>query len=65
MLLTLNIKNESMKESFVNFLKTLDYVEIQNENNTNNELQHHQNKKINLKNLLECGQIVRISHFIQ
>lgn len=28
MLITLNIKNESKKESFLNFLATLDYIEI-------------------------------------
>ncbi len=28
MLITLDIKNESKKESFLNFLATLDYVEI-------------------------------------
>ena len=27
-LITLDIKNESMKDNFLNFIKTLDYVEI-------------------------------------
>jgi len=31
MLITLDIKNESMKDSFLNFVKTLDYVEIKEE----------------------------------
>ena len=31
MLITLNIKNESMKESFLNFIKTLDYIDIKEE----------------------------------
>jgi hypothetical protein len=28
MLVTLDIKNESMKDSFLNFVKTLDYIDI-------------------------------------
>jgi hypothetical protein len=28
MLITLDIKNESMNDSFLNFIKTLDYVDI-------------------------------------
>jgi len=31
MLVTLDIKNESMKDSFLNFLKTLDYIDIKSE----------------------------------
>jgi hypothetical protein len=31
MLVTLDIKNESMKDSFLNFIKTLDYIEIKDE----------------------------------
>ncbi len=31
MLITLDIKNESMKDNFLNFIKTLDYVEIKEE----------------------------------
>jgi hypothetical protein len=42
MLVTLNIKNESKKESFLNFLSTLDYIEIKTP--INNEKK--QNKKI-------------------
>jgi len=34
MLVTLDIKNESMKDSFLNFIKTLDYVEIKDEKKT-------------------------------
>ena len=37
MLLTLDIKNESMKDNFINFLKTLDYVEIKNEEDLNDQ----------------------------
>ena len=33
MLVTLNIKNESKKDSFLNFLATLDYIEIKSEQN--------------------------------
>ena len=31
MIVTLDIKNESLKENFLNFIKTLDYIEIKNE----------------------------------
>ena len=31
MLITLYIKNESKKESFLNFLSTLDYIEIKSQ----------------------------------
>ena len=31
MLITLDIKNESKKESFINFLSTLDYIEIKSQ----------------------------------
>ena len=31
MLITLDIKNESKKESFLNFLSTLDYIEIKSQ----------------------------------
>lgn len=41
MLITLDIKNESMKESFLNFIKTLDYIEIKN----HNENQSNKNSK--------------------
>ena len=33
MLVTLNIKNESKKDSFLNFLATLDYIEIKSQKN--------------------------------
>ena len=33
MLITLNIKNESKKDSFLNFLATLDYIEIKTQQN--------------------------------
>ena len=33
MLVTLNIKNESKKDSFLNFLATLDYIEIKSQQN--------------------------------
>lgn len=39
MLITLDIKNESMKDSFLNFVRTLDYVEIKEE--------QYSSKKIN------------------
>jgi len=31
MLVTLDIKNESMKDSFLNFVKTLDYIDIKDD----------------------------------
>ena len=31
MLITIDIKNESKKESFLNFLSTLDYIEIKSQ----------------------------------
>ena len=46
MLITLDIKNESMKENFLNFISTLDYIDIKsydneqiksNNNNSNNK----------------------------
>ena len=37
MLITLDIKNESKKESLLNFLSTLDYVEIKSLENTTTE----------------------------
>ena len=43
MLITLNIKNENKKESFLNFLATLDYIEIKDEKNSS--LKKHSNKK--------------------
>ena len=33
MLVTLNIKNESKKDSFLNFFATLDYIEIKSQQN--------------------------------
>lgn len=37
MLITLDIKNDSKRESFLNFLSTLDYVEIKSQKKSNNE----------------------------
>lgn len=45
MLLTLDIKNESMKDSFINFLKTLDYVEIKQEGNPDDNSSNHKSNK--------------------
>jgi len=45
MLVTLDIKNESMKDSFLNFVKTLDYIDIKSEQTTeNNTLKDNKNK---------------------
>ncbi len=38
MLVTLNIKNESKKDSFLNFLATLDYIEIKSQQNIKKQL---------------------------
>ena len=38
MLITLDIKNESMKDSFLNFIKTLDYIDIKNDNKENTKV---------------------------
>ncbi len=43
MLVTLDIKNESMKDSFLNFLKTLDYIDIKSDT-IENETQTKNNK---------------------
>ncbi|WP_418185569.1 hypothetical protein ACNSOS_00840 [Aliarcobacter vitoriensis] len=45
MLITLNIKNESKKDSFLNFLSTLDYVEIKSQEKSSSK-----NKSKNSKN---------------
>ena len=45
MIVTLDIKNESLKENFLNFIKTLDYIEIKNEK----ELQTPINQKDKFK----------------
>lgn len=34
MLITLDIKNESMKKNFLNFIKTLDYIDIKEDQRT-------------------------------
>jgi len=36
MLVTLDIKNESMKDCFLNFIKTLDYVDIKEDEKVKN-----------------------------
>ena len=38
MLVTLDIKNESMKDSFLNFIATLDYIDIKSDKTTSNDL---------------------------
>lgn len=43
MLITLDIKNESMKDSFLNFVKTLDYIDIKDEQ-TSKKSNNNQNK---------------------
>ncbi|MDD2698822.1 MAG: hypothetical protein PHF17_08490 [Arcobacteraceae bacterium] len=47
MLITLDIKNESMKDSFLNFIKTLDYVDIKQ--STDDEKIEHQSSKDKFK----------------
>lgn len=37
MIVTLDIKNESMKDTFLNFVKTLDYVDIKEEKTSSKE----------------------------
>lgn len=45
MLITLDIKNESMKDSFLNFVKTLDYIDIKDEQQSiKSENNDNQNK---------------------
>jgi hypothetical protein len=62
MLITLDIKNESKKESFLNFLSTLDYIEIKsqeniaphsNKNKFNEFAGLWENKEIDIKTLRE------------
>ncbi|MEA2017202.1 MAG: hypothetical protein U9N59_02030 [Campylobacterota bacterium] len=43
MLVTLDIKNESMKDSFLNFVRTLDYIDIKSDT-LQNDKQHKNNK---------------------
>jgi hypothetical protein len=45
-LITLDIKNESMKDSFLNFIGTLDYIDIKSNDTTklSNDKQPKQNK---------------------
>jgi hypothetical protein len=65
MLITLDIKNENKRETFLNFLATLDYIEIKSEENSS--LKKHsdkknkfdgfaglwENKDVNIKNIRE------------
>jgi len=37
-LITLDIKNESMKDSFLNFIGTLDYIDIKSDTTSTNNL---------------------------
>lgn len=62
MLITLNIKNESKKDSFLNFLSTLDYIEIKSQEKvppkeSKNKFKEFsgiwQDRDINLKELRE------------
>lgn len=43
MLITLNIKNDSKVENFLSFLKTLDYVEVE-ENHHTQQMKHTKNQ---------------------
>ena len=45
MLITLDIKNESKKEKFLNFLSTLDYIEIKSEENSSDKIPTPKNNK--------------------
>lgn len=50
MLVTLDIKNESMKDSFLNFIKTLDYIDIKSNDLTfNTDKNNKNNNKPNNK----------------
>ena len=40
----MDIKNESMKDSFLNFVKTLDYIEIK-QDNTIEKISHNKKNK--------------------
>ena len=54
MLITIDVKNESFKNKFLEFIKTLDYVEVK-------EIKDNIKKKsknINLVILQECGKIL-------
>ena len=66
MLITLDIKNESMKDNFLNFIGTLDYIDIKsndeeipsnNSNNSNNKFNQFagmwQDRDINQNTLRE------------
>lgn len=44
MLVTLDIKNESMKENFLNFIGTLDYVEIKDNTQINDKYSNKKDK---------------------
>jgi hypothetical protein len=45
MLVTLDIKNSSMRDSFLNFIKTLDYVEIKQDINMDKISKNNQKDK--------------------
>lgn len=65
MLITLDIKNENKRETFLNFLATLDYIEIKSEENSclkkhsdkKNKFDEFaglwENKDVNIKNIRE------------
>jgi len=44
MIVTLDIKNELMQDSFLNFVKTLDYIDIKEEQPSMKEKKHNKNK---------------------
>lgn len=47
MLITIDIKNESKKDTFLNFIKTLDYIDIKSKESS--ELNRKHNNKNTLK----------------
>jgi len=47
MLVTLDIKNESMKDSFLNFIGTLDYIDIKADDATAPLVNNNANKNSN------------------
>ncbi|RBQ31988.1 hypothetical protein CRU92_04255 [Arcobacter sp. FW59] len=62
MLITLNIKNESKKDSLLNFLSTLDYVEIKSQEKSSSKNSKNkfngfaglwENRNIDIKNIRE------------
>jgi hypothetical protein len=46
MLITLDIKNESMKDNFLNFIGTLDYIDIKSDTEVSSNIskKHDENK---------------------